>query len=142
MQHVIARSRSVMMLAPALLCLLSAGCGSGPIGPGITAASAAGSSSASNQNTQSAANPRSVTLSWQPPLTNSDGTTLTDLAGYHIHYGTRITAMNQVVTVPTPGLTNYVIDNLPAGTYYFSITSYTYTGSESTASAVISETLG
>jgi hypothetical protein len=83
-----------------------------------------------------------ITISWQAPLTNADGSTLTDLAGYQIHYGTGITAMDQVVRVPTPGLTNYVIDNLPAGTYYFSITSYTAAGAESAASAVISTTLG
>ena len=29
-----------------------------------------------------------VTLSWDPPTTNADGTPLTDLAGYKVYYGT------------------------------------------------------
>ena len=29
-----------------------------------------------------------VTISWQPPRENTNGTALTDLAGYTIHYGT------------------------------------------------------
>src|SRR5256885_10347350 len=30
----------------------------------------------------------SVSLAWQPPTQNSNGTPITDLAGYRIHYGT------------------------------------------------------
>ena len=33
-----------------------------------------------------AASPMSITVSWQPSITNEDGTPCTDLAGYKIYY--------------------------------------------------------
>ena len=32
------------------------------------------------------ASPKSITVSWQPSITNEDGTPCTDLAGYKIYY--------------------------------------------------------
>jgi len=32
--------------------------------------------------------PAQATVSWIPPTTNTDGTALTDLAGYKVYYGT------------------------------------------------------
>ena len=92
------------------------------------------SSATANQST-------SVTLSWMPPQTNADGTSLTDLAGYHIHYGTQAAALNSEIDIPTAGLADYVIEGLKANsTYYFAISSYNSQGIESTDSAVISVT--
>jgi hypothetical protein len=72
-----------------------------------------------------------VTLNWVTPLSKSDGTTLTELAGYYIHYGSDSAAMNEVIQVAASGLTIYAIGNLPTGTYYFSIASYSAAGVES-----------
>ena len=81
----------------------------------------------------------SVTLSWMPPQTNADGTALTDLAGYHIHYGTSAASLNSEIDIPTVGVADYVIEGLKANsTYYFAISSYNTEGVESTDSAVIS----
>jgi hypothetical protein len=43
-----------------------------------------------------------------------------------------------VIQVPTSGLAVYVIESLSAGSYYFSITSYSAAGVESASSPVVS----
>lgn len=79
-----------------------------------------------------------VTVSWTPPTQNTDGSTLTNLAGYHIYYGTSQTNLNNVVNITNPGLAAYVVSNLSATTYYFSMTSINSSGEESARSAVVS----
>ena len=80
-------------------------------------------------------------VSWTPPTTNTDGSTLTDLAGYNIYYGTSPNALTQEVQVSTIGVTNYVISGLTSGTWYFAVTAYTSTGTESSLSNVASKTI-
>jgi len=77
-----------------------------------------------------------ATLDWIPPTENSDGTVLTDLAGYRVHYGTNPDQMTQSVSLANPGLTSYVVDNLAPGTWYFAVTSYSAAGKESALSGV------
>ena len=79
-----------------------------------------------------------VTISWTPPTQNTDGSTLTNLAGYHIYYGTSQTSLTKVVNLTNPGLATYVLSNLSAATYYFSLTSVNTSGVESPRSAVVS----
>ena len=83
----------------------------------------------------------SAALSWTPPTTNSDGSTLTNLAGYRISYGTSASALSQTVAISNPGISSYVIDNLNSGTWYFAIKAYTSSGMESAASTVASKTI-
>jgi len=80
----------------------------------------------------------SLTVSWSPPLTNSDGSTLSNLAGYRISYGTSASSLTQSVDVANPSLSSFMIDNLASGTWYFSMKSYTSAGVESLATAVVS----
>jgi len=80
----------------------------------------------------------SATLDWTPPTTNSDGSALTNLAGYTVYYGTSPDSLTQSVKVSNPGLTAYTLSNLTSGTWYFAVTSYSSTGVESTRSGVIS----
>ena len=80
-------------------------------------------------------------VSWTPPTTNTDGSTLTNLAGYNIYYGTSPNALNQQVQVSNVGVTNYVISGLTTGTWYFAVTAYTSTGTESGLSNVASKTI-
>jgi hypothetical protein len=82
-----------------------------------------------------------VTLNWTPPLQNTDGTSLTNLAGYRIVYGTSSTALTNTVSVPTAGVASYTIDNLASGTWYFAVKSYTSAGAESDPSNVASKTI-
>jgi hypothetical protein len=81
----------------------------------------------------------SATLSWTPPTSNSNGTTLTNLAGYRIYYGTSPSSLTRTVTLSNAGLTRYVISDLSAATWYFSIRAYTSSGSESTNSNTVSK---
>ncbi|MDB6157909.1 MAG: sericin-like [Gammaproteobacteria bacterium] len=79
-----------------------------------------------------------ATLDWTPPTQNSDGSVLTNLAGYTVYYGTSPDSLTQSVKVSNPGLTAYTLSNLQAGTWYFAVTSYSSAGVESTRSGVIS----
>jgi hypothetical protein len=87
------------------------------------------------------ANTGNVTLEWTAPTQNSDGSVLTNLAGYVLQYGTNPSALTQIIKVTNPGLTSYVLDNLPSGTWYFAFTSFTTNGAQSTESAVVSTTI-
>jgi hypothetical protein len=83
----------------------------------------------------------SLTLGWVAPTQNSNGTLITDLAGYKIHYGTASANYTKVVAVSNPSLSRYVLDSLESGTYFFAITAYNSKGIESTLSGEISATL-
>jgi hypothetical protein len=82
-----------------------------------------------------------ATLSWTPPTQNSNGTTLTNLAGYRIYYGTSSSTMNQRITVANPGISGYVVENLAAATWYFTVRAYSTTGAESAASNTTTKTV-
>ncbi len=82
-----------------------------------------------------------ATLSWTAPDANTDGTPLTNLAGYRIYYGTSADVLDQVVEIPSVGLTTYVVANLGVGTYYFSIRAYNSVGAESALSNIVSDTI-
>jgi hypothetical protein len=80
-----------------------------------------------------------ATLSWSAPTANTDGSSLTNLAGYRIAYGTTATALTQTIQLANPSVTNYTIGNLAPGTYYFSVRAYTGSGTESANSNVYSK---
>ena len=65
-----------------------------------------------------------ATLSWTPPTTRTDGTALTNLAGFNIYYGNSPTGLAHELNVPNAALSTYVISNLPADTYFFAMTAY------------------
>jgi hypothetical protein len=83
----------------------------------------------------------SAMLSWTPPTQNTDGSALTDLAGYRIYYGTDPTALTKTISLKNAGISSYVISNLAAATWYFSIKSFNATNVESTFSATVSKTI-
>src|SRR5579862_8906604 len=60
----------------------------------------------------------SANLAWSVPTENTDGTPLTDLAGYHIYYGTTEGVWTSTVTVMDATETTYVVSGLSHGTYY------------------------
>jgi hypothetical protein len=73
-----------------------------------------------------------ATLSWLPPTQNTDGSALTDLAGFKIYYGTASGNYTEVITVDNPGISSYLVDSLPTGfTYYFVMTAMDASGMES-----------
>lgn len=83
-----------------------------------------------------------VTLSWTPPTTNTDGSALTDLAGYRIYYGASRTALGSVIEIRNPAIAAYLVENLTPGTWYFAVTAYTSAGKESVHSNIASKTTG
>ena len=83
----------------------------------------------------------SATLSWTPPTTNTNGSTLSNLAGYRIYYGTSSSNLSRTITVANAGVTRYVVPDLSAGTWYFAVRAYSSTGGESTNSNTASKTI-
>jgi large repetitive protein len=83
----------------------------------------------------------SATLDWTAVTQNMDGTTLTNLAGYNIHYGTSAGNMSQTIQVTNASLTAYVVTNLSSGAWYFAVAAYTSGGSEGELSNVGSKTI-
>ena len=154
--------RTVCGLAAAVLILSGCGGGSGspsanavssPTGAtgssGMTSGSsgsASGSTSLPSSGGSSGSTPLpaskgSATLTWTAPTTNSNGSALTDLAGYHSHYGTSAGALTNTITISSPSTLTYAMTSLGAGTWYFAVTAYTNTGLESLMSNVGSKTI-
>lgn len=76
-----------------------------------------------------------ATLSWTPPTENTDGSPLSNLAGYRVYWGSSPGSYTESVYVANPGVTSYVVENLLSGsTYYFAITAVNEPGAESTFS--------
>ena len=73
-------------------------------------------------------------LSWSAPTTNTDGTPVTNLAGYNVYIGNASRSYQQKIDVGMA--TSYSATNLAEGaTYYFAVTAYNSAGMESPYSA-------
>lgn len=66
----------------------------------------------------------SVTLSWAPPTTRTDGSPLTNLAGFKIYYGRMSGIYDYQTTIRNPGILTYVVDGLVPGDWYFALAAY------------------
>jgi hypothetical protein len=83
----------------------------------------------------------SATLSWTPPTQNTDGSALTNLAGYKVYWGTQQGTYPNSVTLNSPGITSYVVESLGPGTYFFVATALSSTGAESSFSSPATKTI-
>jgi hypothetical protein len=72
-----------------------------------------------------------MTVSWQAPTHNVDGTPLGDLAGYRIYYGRETGMYARIIDVAGPETLTLTIDDLPPNTYYVTATAYDRDGFES-----------
>ena len=70
-------------------------------------------------------------VSWTPPVQRTDGSALTDLAGYRVYYGKGLNSLTQIIDIRNAGQTSQFIDDLDTGTWYFAVTAYTRDGLES-----------
>jgi hypothetical protein len=118
---------------PAILIpLLGSACGGS--GPGAAAPEATPTGIA-------AVSGGSAMLRWTPVTQNSDGTVLTDLAGYKVFYGVSPDALNTTVVLTDPNLTTYEVTGLASGTWYFAVAAYTASGTQGALSEVASKSV-
>lgn len=80
-----------------------------------------------------------ATVSWTAPTTNADGTALSDLDGFYVHYGMSSGSYSRTATVDDETATSVQIDSLESGTWYFVVTAFDTSGNESAASAEVSK---
>lgn len=114
----------------------------------MTACGDGGSDNSANTNNNSGGtgvggngNFGTATLSWLPPTENTDGSLLTNLAGYNIYYGTEAGNYTETITIDN-SISEYLVENLPPGnTYYFVITAFDGDGNESEYSPTGSKTI-
>ena len=78
-----------------------------------------------------------IKLAWDAPTTNSDGSPLTDLAGYYVYYGTASGVYGPAVDAKT--VTTYTLTGLtPGQTYFIAVTAYDTSQNQSQLSNEVS----
>jgi hypothetical protein len=82
-----------------------------------------------------------VTVSWNIPTQNTNGTPLTNLAGFRVYFGTDPNNLTQSEQIANPGVTSYVLTNLAPGTWYIGLVDYTTAGVASSFSNIASTTV-
>ena len=80
-----------------------------------------------------------ATVMWTPPTENTDGTPLTNLAGYKVYWGMEQGDYSNSVTLSNAGLASYVVDQLTPARWYFAMTALNSAGTESDYSQVASK---
>ncbi|MBK6674392.1 MAG: putative Ig domain-containing protein [Proteobacteria bacterium] len=83
----------------------------------------------------------SATLTWSAPSQNTDGSSLTNLAGFKVYHGTSASMLNDIVQLEGAASTAYTYAQLSPGTHYFAIAAYTSNGLESDLSALGSKVI-
>jgi hypothetical protein len=83
----------------------------------------------------------SAMIQWTAPTTNTDGSTLTDLAGYRVAYGRASDNLDQSAELTNPSVTSYTIENLTSGQWFFAVYAVNSDGLESDISNIASKTI-
>ena len=139
------QSRRIAQLALAALIGASLAACNGSSSSAASSSAASTTSVASGTSAASPASPtdKSVTLSWSPPTQNSDGSSLSNLAGYTLHYGTSSEDYTGSIEITNPTATSYVVNDnsFPPGKYYFAISAYNAQQVSSSLSGEISVTV-
>jgi hypothetical protein len=73
----------------------------------------------------------STALSWTAPTARTDGSPLTNLAGYKVFYGRMSGIYDYQIDISNPGILTYVVENLVSGDWYFALAAYDSQGLES-----------
>ena len=73
----------------------------------------------------------SLTISWTAPTVSADGSSLNDLAGYRIRWGTQSGVYTNMTEIDNPSLTRYVIDNVVPAEYFVVISAFDNSENES-----------
>lgn len=128
----------------ALICASLAACNdSGSSAAANSAASTGVATAATSGASLAGPTDKSVTLSWNPPTHNSDGSSISNLAGYILHYGTTSEDYTGSIEITNATATSYVVSNsnFPPGTYYFAISAYNAQQVSSSLSGEVSITI-
>ena len=83
--------------------------------------------------------PGIVSLSWLPPTQNTDGSPLTNLAGYVVRYGLSGTGLNTVLYLGSAATTSVEISNLSSGNWNFEVSAFNTANIESQFSGIVSK---
>jgi hypothetical protein len=83
----------------------------------------------------------SATLNWTAPTLNTDGSPLTDLAGYWVFAGDSAQSLVRAQKVDDPLATQSVMTSLATGTHFFAVAAYNSVGVESVLSNVGSKSI-
>lgn len=135
--------RQIKAIVLALGLVVLAGCNFDSGSPsgvqGVTSQSSTGG--ATSTSTGASASAGTAQLAWQIPTENTNGTALTDLAGYTIVYGASPAVLDHSVQVTDIETTSYAVTGLSQGTWYFAILSNTSSGESSALSDIASTTI-
>lgn len=82
-----------------------------------------------------------ATVSWAAPTQRTDGTPLTNLAGFRIYYGAAADDLSQIIEIRDPGARSWVVEDLTQGAWYFAATAFDQAGAESSKSNTVSKTI-
>jgi len=139
----IARTLALWKLLPLLgAAILLVACNDDSSTGGTTSSAAPTTNAApATSGSAPAATTGTATLSWEAPVQNTNGSILNDLTGYTIYYGTNSAALTQTIIITNPSETTYVVKNLSAGTYYFSVAADASDGTQSSQSTIGSKTI-
>jgi hypothetical protein len=81
----------------------------------------------------------SVSISWEPPATNTDGTPTDALKGYKVFYGIASRQYTSSVPVMNPDITSATIEQLAPATWFFAVKAVNIDGVESDYSTEVSK---
>ncbi|MGB5538958.1 MAG: fibronectin type III domain-containing protein [Gammaproteobacteria bacterium] len=136
------------LLVISLATLLGAcGGGSGSVA-GTTATSSASNTTGTTRTTDSSSSSNTssspsgttatgaISLSWTAPVARADGTplSLSEIAGYRVHYGTSSGKYTSHVNITNGSLQSATVSGIPIGTYYVAMSTYDASGLESSYS--------
>ena len=107
----------------------------------ITASNGQGQASAKTSISVLASAAGRATLSWSAPAQRTDGSALTNLAGFRIYYGNSADDLRFVIEVKDPGARSWVVEDLTTGTWYFAATAFDSVNAESARSGVASKSI-
>lgn len=119
-------------------CMASGGW-SGSKAPGGSQAVAAVTATTSYTLTCTAPGDTIAQINWTLPTVNTDGTALTDLAGYKLYRGTAASNLSLATTINSPSTLTYTFTGM-TGTNYFAVSAITTAGVESALSNVAMKT--
>ncbi len=78
-------------------------------------------------------------LSWTAPTERTDGSPVTDLAGFRVFFGKDKDSLVHIIQVNSPTQTSLLVEGLDVGKWYFAVTAFTTSGLESAKSQIVSK---